>query len=98
VSNNFKLIINNISINAHPFIRDFIEHTISGMIEALKGTEEIKNLNLYIAENRVTLNLNGALIPTNVMTSNLIKNTVMGMVSILHQIDDIISLNITFQK
>ena len=59
---NLSLIVNDASIRADYFVDGFIDHTVSGMIEALEGTGKMKDLNLFIGDDKVTINLNGAVI------------------------------------
>jgi hypothetical protein len=98
MTGNLSLIINDAPIHTHTFVEEFIEHTVSGMTEALKGTGKIKDLNLIIEGDQVTLNLNGVPIPTNTMTSKMIRSTIFGMVSTIQGIEDINTLSIIVHK
>jgi hypothetical protein len=95
---NLSLIINGAPIPMHPFVVKFIDNTVSGMIEALKGTGKIKDLNLGVQGDQVTLNLNGVLIPTNAMTGKMIKSTIFGMVCTIQEREDIHTLSIIVHK
>jgi hypothetical protein len=98
MTDNLSLIINDAPIQTHPFVEKFIEHTVSGMIEALKGTGKIKDLNLNVEGDQVTLNLNGVPIPINTMTSKMIRSTIFGMVSTIKGMEDINTLSIIVHK
>jgi hypothetical protein len=98
MTGNFRLIINNTSIDMHPFLNQFIEHTVIGMLEALKDTGKIKDLDLTVKGENVKINLNGDLVPLNTMTSKLIKSTIMGMVSTLPGVNDIKDLSISVHQ
>ena len=74
------LTVNDAPIKTDYFVAGFIDHTVSGMMEALKGTGKVKNLSLIIEGDSVVINLNGVTVPTNVFTSKIIKNTTIGMV------------------
>ena len=93
-----NLTVNDVPIKTDYFVAGFIDHTVSGMIEALEGTGKIKNLNLSIDEDRVTIYLNGAPIPINAFTSKIIKGTTIGMVSTLKGVNDVKKLNLTLTK
>ena len=80
---NLMVTVNDIPINTDYFVGDFIDHTVSGIIESLEGTAKIRNLNLQIDKDTVTINLNGAAIPTNTFTGKIIKSTIVGMLSVL---------------
>jgi uncharacterized membrane protein len=95
---NINLIVNDVPIKTDYFVAGFIDHTISGMIEALEGTGKIRNLNLSINEDRVTINLNGAPIPINAFTSKIIKGTTIGMVSTLKGVNDVKRLDLILSK
>jgi hypothetical protein len=98
LTSNLSLIINDAPIHTHIFVEEFIEHTVSGMIEALKGTGKIKDLKLTIEGDQVTLNLNGVPIPINTMTGKMIKSTIFGMVSSIQGMEDINTLSIIVHK
>ena len=76
-----SLTVNDAPVPTDYFVEAFIDHAVSGIIEALEGTGKIKDLNLTIDGDKVTVNLNGAAVPTNVFASKIIKSTIMGMVS-----------------
>ena len=78
-----NLTVNDVPIKTDYFVVGFIDHTVSGMVEALEGTCKIKNLNITIDGDSVTINLNGAHVPTNAFASKIIKATTTGMVSTL---------------
>lgn len=95
---NLSLMINDAPIPTDYFVEGFIDHTISGMIEALEGTGKIKDFNLIIEGDKVTVNLNGAVVPTNAFASKIIKSTIIGMVSTLKGGADIKKLSIVVHK
>ena len=91
--------VNDVPINTDYFVGGFIDHTVSGMIEALEGTGKIKDLTLSIDGDKVTVNLNGSVVPTNTFASKIIKSTTFGMVSILKgATGDIKKLSIAIRK
>ena len=93
-----NLIVNDVPIKTDYFVAGFIDHTVSGMIEALEGTGKIKNLRLMIDSDNVTINLNGALVPANAFASKIIRATTTGMVSTLKGVNDVKKLDIVLSK
>jgi sulfur carrier protein ThiS len=94
-----SLTVNDSLIHTDYFVEGFIDHTVSGMIEALKDTGKIKDLNLSIDGDKVIVNLNGAVIPTNAFASKIIKSTIIGMLSPLKGVTaDVTKLSITIHK
>ena len=93
-----KLTINDAPIQTDYFVAGFIDHTVSGIIEALEGTGKIRDLNLSLEGDKVTVNLNGTIVPTNAFASKIIKSTIIGMVSPLKGVADVKKLNISIQK
>ncbi len=65
------------------FVAGFIDHTVGGMVAALKGTGEIHALDVTIGGDDVSVVLNGSTVPVNQFASEIIRNTVHGMVSSL---------------
>ena len=95
---NLILTVNDAPIRTDYFVESFIDHTISGIIEALEGTGKIRDLNLSVEGDKVTVNLNGAIVPTNAFASKIIKSTIIGMISPLKGVSDVKKLNVTVHK
>ena len=93
-----NLSVNDVPIKTDYFVAGFIDHTVSGMIEALEGTGKIKNLNLVIDGDSVTINLDGVPVPVNVFASKIIKATTIGMLSTLKGVNDVKKLNLILSK
>ena len=93
-----KLTVNDAQIGTDYFVEAFIDHLVSGMIEALEGTGKIKDLNLTIEGDNVTISLNGAVVPANTFVKKIIKGTTIGMVSTLKGVSDIKKINIIVRK
>jgi len=92
-----------LSLNDQPveldyFVQGFIDHTIGGMLATLKGTGEIKDLDISLEGDEITINLNSAVVPTNPFVSKIITNTIMGMVSSLKGAGEIRSVKITIER
>ena len=93
-----SLIINDTLIDTDYFVGGFIDHTVSGMVEALEGTGEIKDLNLAIDGDDVTINLNGATVPLNAFVNKIIRSTILGMVSTLKDVNNVSKLSLLLHK
>ncbi len=83
----------NLSVNDTPikldyFVAGYLDHVTGGIIASLKGTGEIKDLELDIDDDGiVTLALNGADIPLNYFATEIVKSTVEGMMKPLKGVD-----------
>ncbi len=96
---NLMVSVNDVPIKTDYFVAGFIDHTVTGMIEALEGTAKIHILNLQVDKDTVTINLNGAAVPTNTFASKIIRNTLAGMLSNLKGVTNPIEkVNITINK
>ncbi len=96
MSEQIKLMVNDAPIKLKYFTEAFIEHVISGILESLKGTSAIENLELSIDEDRqVTINLNDAPLSLTPFANEIIVNTITGMVSTLKGASEINQLRIT---
>ena len=89
-----SLSVNDVPITLDYFVQGFIDHTLGGMLAALKGTGEIKTLNVIIEGDKVTINLNNDSLPINYFVNEIVRNTVVGMVSPLKGVSQINRLNI----
>ncbi len=96
MSEQIKLMVNDAPIKLKYFTEAFIEHVISGIMESLKGTSAIENLELSIDEDRqATINLNDAPLSLTPFANEIIVNTITGMVSTLKGASEINQLRIT---
>ena len=93
-----SLWVNDVPISLDYFVQGFIDHTIGGMIAALKDTGEIDNLELAIEGEEVSLNLNNAAVPVNDFLSKIIKGTVTGMLSPLKGVSEIKKVKISISR
>ena len=93
-----KLVVNDTVIHTDYFVEAFIDHVVSGIIEALEGTGKIKDLDLSIDGGKTTINLNGAVVPINAFATKIIKSTIIGMVSTLKEVHDIKKISIFLHK
>jgi len=91
-------LVNDMSIEIDYFVQGFIDHTISGILAALEGTGEIKSLVLSIQGDKVTINLNNALVPINPFVDKIIRSTIAGMVSSLKGVKEINKMNISIGR
>ncbi len=93
------LTVNGVPINTDYFVGGFIDHTVAGMIEALEGTGKIQDLTLSIDGDKVTVNLNGSVVPTNTFSSKIIRSTTFGMLAPLKGVAaDIKKVSLTVHK
>jgi hypothetical protein len=94
---NFRagLEVNNVSVQLNAFAEQFLARTIVGAVSSLKGTEDIRELELYLAEGDIRLVLNGHELPLTPFPEEIIKNTITGLVSSLKGVGKIGSLKIT---
>ncbi len=93
-----SLWVNEECIDLDYFVSGFIDHTVTGMLGALKGTGEIGSLELSIGEGGVNITLNNTQVPANEFVGKIIKNTVSGMVSTLKGVSKIKSIKITITR
>ena len=93
-----RLTINDIQIKTDHFVEGFVEHTISGMIESLEGSGEIKDLTLAIDGDAVAIELNGKKLPTNVFASRIIISTVAGLLAPLKGVSDTKKVTVIINK
>ncbi len=93
-----SLWVNDECIELDYFVSGFIDHTVVGMLGALRGTGEVGSLELSIADGGVSINLNNTQVPANEFVSKIIKNTVTGMVSSLKGVGKIKSIKIGIQR
>ena len=81
VTRQLSLSVNEAPIKLDYFVRAFVDHTFSGMVQSLEGTGPFETASLSIDGDEVVLTLNDSLVPTNMFASKIIRSTAIGMVS-----------------
>ena len=93
-----SLLVSGQPITLDYFIQGFIDHTVGGMLASLEGVGTIERVELSIEGDNVTVDLNGAHLPTNPFVSRIIMNTVRGMVSSLKGVGETGSVKVVIQR
>jgi len=92
-----KLWVNNISIDLNPFVEEFLSRTVAGAVRSLKGTEDMRDLDLYLEQGHVRVVVNGDELSITPFPNDIIANTVTGLVSTLKDVDKIENLKINLR-
>jgi hypothetical protein len=90
-----ELAVNKVSIKLNPFAEQFLTRTVVGAVSSLKGTENIRSLELYLERGDVKLIVNGNELPLTPFPKEIFTNTITGLVSSLKGVGKIDSLKIT---
>ena len=93
-----SLSVNDTPIELDYFVQEFINHTMGGMMPALKDTGEIKSLDVVVQGDEVRLDLNGTEVTVNLFVTKIIKSTVTGMVSSLKGVSEINKISISIRR
>jgi hypothetical protein len=92
-----ELAVNNVSMGLNPFVEEFLTRTVVGAVSSLRGTENIRNLELYLERGDVKLVVNGNELPLTPFPKEIITNTITGLVSSLKGVGKIDSLKINIK-
>jgi len=90
-----ELVVNKVSIKLNPFAEQFLARTVVGAVSSLKGTENIRDMELYLVRGDVKLVVNGNELPLTPFPNEILTNTITGLVSSLKGVGKIDSLKIT---
>jgi hypothetical protein len=90
-----ELVVNKVSIKLNPFAQQFLTRTVVGAVSSLKGTENIRGLELYLERGDVKLVVNGNELLLTPFPKEILTNTIIGLVSSLKGVGKIDSLKIT---
>jgi hypothetical protein len=90
-----ELKVNEVSIKLNPFVEEFLTRTMAGAVSSLKGTENIRDVELYLGQGDVKLMVNGNEISLTPFPKEIITNTITGLVSSLKGVGKIDTLKIT---
>ena len=98
MSKQVGLWVNDECIPIDYFVSGFIDHTVGGIVASLRGTAEIRTLELSIDGPQVTINLNNTQVPVNEFANKIIRGTITGMVSTLKGVSKIKSVKIAIER
>ncbi|MDH4299223.1 MAG: hypothetical protein OEV57_02900 [Dehalococcoidia bacterium] len=90
-----ELAVNEVSIKLNPFAEQFLARTVVGAVSSLRGTEDIRELELYLPQGDVRLVVNGNELPLTPFPKEIFTNTITGLVSSLKGVGRIDTLKIT---
>jgi hypothetical protein len=76
-----KLQVNNVSIELNPFAEGFLARTAAGAVSALKGTENVQSLELYLEQGDIKIIFNGSELYLTPFPKDIITNTIVALVS-----------------
>jgi hypothetical protein len=93
-----ELAVNKVSIKLNPFARQFLARTVLGAVSSLKGTENIRDLELRLEQGDVNLIVNGNELPLTPFPKEILTNTIVGLVSSLKGVGKIDNLKITVRS
>jgi hypothetical protein len=97
-SKQVNLYVNDVLIETDYFVQGFIDHVMNGILNALRGTCRIKNLDFSLEGDKVNIDLNGSSVQLNAFASKIVRNTVVGMVTSLKGVNEVKRLKIEISK
>ena len=89
-----KLWVNGKPIEMNRFVEQFMSHTTVGAVNSLKGTENVRKLDIHQKSGNVEIKVNDTEVPLTAFPNDIISNTLLGMVSSLKDVDAIDSIDI----
>ncbi len=92
-----ELEVNKVAIKLNPFAEQFLARTVLGATSSLKGTEDIEELELYLAQGDVKLIVNGNELPLTPFPKEILTNTITALVSSLKGVGKTDSVKITLK-
>lgn len=93
-----SLSVNDTTIALDNFVRGYIDQVVGGILASLKGTGEIKSVELFIEADQVSIVLNSAAVPLNPFATRIIRNTMVGMISSLHGVHTIERMQVSINR
>ena len=96
---NFKatLKVNKKAMEINPFVEEFLARTSVGAVSSLRGTEDIKSLEIHQKKGNVEITVNGKDIPLTPFPNDIISSTLVGLASSLRGVDDIDSIDVSVE-
>ncbi len=83
-----RLRVNHKPVEMNRFVEDLLGRVTVAIVSALKGTENLRELDVSLTKDEVRVTVNGQDIPLNLFTGEVIGNTLRGLVSSLKGVTD----------
>lgn len=90
-----KLWVNNKPVEMNRFVEDLLGRVSVAMVSALKGTEEMRGVEIVLTTKETKVTVDGRDIPLNPFTEEVIGNTLRGLVSSLKGVGDTSSVSVS---
>ncbi len=98
VSRQVSLTVDDAPIALNDFVQGYIDHVVSAILTSLRGTAEIKGIDLSLDGDRVSVLLNNEAVPLNPFATRIILGTMLGMVSSLKGVSSIKKMQLSINK
>ncbi len=92
-----KLWVDQKPVEMNRFVEDLLWRVVVAAVSALKGTENMREIDIRLEKEEVTVAVNGQSIPLNAFTSEVIANTLRGLVSSLKGVGDTSRVSISVE-
>ncbi len=92
------LLVNDQPIQMDYFVQAFTDHTVSGILESLEFTGQMKTADISIEGDAITIKVNEAVIPANPFVSKIVRNTLVGMISSLKGVNGVKTARINIKR
>lgn len=92
-----KLWVDQKPVEMNRFVGDLLGRVVVAVVSALKGTENMREIDIRLEKEEVTVAVNGQSIPLNAFTSEVIANTLRGLVSSLKGVGDTSRVSISVE-
>ena len=90
-----KLRVNKIAIEMNEYVEELVARTVIGLVTPLRGTEDMKNLDVYMEKGNVKVIVNGNELTLTEFPNRIIANTITALVSSLKDVGEIDNLDIS---
>ncbi len=92
-----KLWVNHQPVEMNRFVEDLLAKVSVAVASALKGTEDMHQLDISLTKGDVSVTVNGKDIPLNPFTGEVMANTLRGLVSSLKGVRDTTQVSISVE-
>jgi hypothetical protein len=93
-----RLSVNDNPIEMDYFVQRFVDHTVGGIVSSLEGVGDVRDIEMKINGNDVSVSVNAGDVPLNDFVAAIVCNTVRGMVSSLKGIESTEKIQIGIQR
>jgi len=93
-----RLWVDESAVDLDPFVEQILASTVAGAVKSLKGTDDMRSVELHVEQGEVGISVNGREIPLTPFPNDIIAHALTGFVSALKGVGKPVAFKIIMES